>query len=291
MKKMRFIFIGCLLAVAAISLFTLTGGLSGREGQDGNMQTSPYRATNAGNPGRYGNDASGTKNNSVSGNPDRGSIKTNDVSTGKSVSKPVTSKINRVPSKNLSMPGAGGDLQTGANGRSTAPANTTDEAKRKIAGRYAHHPETRGQHGETRPNPDAIIARKEQDILKYYKDRTATADVVEETELREDGSQVQVQPNTNSTNTQQLSVNDNTENTIDSLAQQNVNSENIDHELQVKQLLAALAESNPPEVRLQAIYLLEDAEPSQVKNFLDDKNDLIRNEAERFVGILPQDYN
>jgi hypothetical protein len=49
-------------------------------------------------------------------------------------------------------------------------------------------------------------------------------------------------------------------------------------------------ENNSLAVRLQAIYLLADIEPGLVENFLNDKDDLIRNEAERIAGILPQDY-
>jgi hypothetical protein len=277
MKKTRFIFIGCLLAAAAISLLALMKVSPQQESQDSAMQTSsPHRATHngniTGNAGGYSNSTSGIRNKRVSDNPNRHGINTNGGGTG---------KINSTPSKNLSMSGAGGNLKTGLNGRSTATAKTTDKTKSDNAdGLYASN---RGQNGE----PEAILASKSQNNLKYYKDRTATAEVIEETESQADGSQVQL-----ITNTQQGSavITDNTENTIDSLAQQNLD-ENVDHELQVQQLLAALAESNPPEVRLQAIYLLEDTEPGQVKNFLDDKNDLIRTEAERFVGILPQDYN
>jgi hypothetical protein len=79
------------------------------------------------------------------------------------------------------------------------------------------------------------------------------------------------------------------ESKIEMLAEQNLHDEAVDPELRVKQLLATLAEDNPPEVRLQAIYLLADIDPNLVEGFLDDREDLIRYEAERIVGILPEE--
>lgn len=77
--------------------------------------------------------------------------------------------------------------------------------------------------------------------------------------------------------------------TVEMLANQNTSDKAVDPELQANQLLAALAENNPVDVRLQAIYLLADVAPDQVEKFLDDKEDIIRCEAERIVGILPKD--
>jgi hypothetical protein len=301
MEKKRFIFIGCLLVIAAISLFAMMQVSPQRENRDSDAQTSSaHQATNngtiTGNSGRNMNGTSGTKKDMpVSGNPDKLSNDTlnkiNGSGTDNSVSKPtasINSQINSASSKNLSISDANGNLPAGQNARSTVPAEiseTTDEAKTDNAkDLYANNPEAQGQDGETLPDAKAVLERKAQDILKYYKDRTAKAEVIETVTDGENGSQQQT--STTSTDTPAATADD----TVQSLAEQNLNSENIDHELQVKQILAALAESNPTEVRLQAMFMLADAEPDLVKNFLKDKDDLIRNEAERIVGILPQDY-
>jgi hypothetical protein len=77
--------------------------------------------------------------------------------------------------------------------------------------------------------------------------------------------------------------------TVEMLAEQSTSDNPADTKSQIDRLLAALADSNPVDVRLEAIYLLADVAPDQAKKFLDDKEDVIRCEAERIAGIIPQD--
>jgi hypothetical protein len=160
---------------------------------------------------------------------------------------------------------------------------------------YAGNPEVYGQDGKLLPFPEEVLAHKAQNILQN-KDREAKEAVVEsEIETREDGTEIELRTNSSQENTSPGAADTKTPaeavtDTVEKLADQSLHDDGaVDHDLQVKQLLAALAEDNPTEVRLQAIYLLADVKPDLVEKFLDDKDDLIRCEAERIVGILPEE--
>jgi len=187
--------------------------------------------------------------------------------------------------------------------RSMGPVGATDETEPNpvgIDGSRFNSPEVYGQNGEVLPSPEEVLARKAQSILRNYKDRKAEAVIISEevvgddyeTKLSEQSLKDDTGPDSANTgeHTETVATVTDVASTVEMLANQNTSDKAVDSELQVNQLLAALAESNPVEVRLQAIYLLADVAPDLVGKFLDDKEDIIRCEAERIVGILPQDY-
>ncbi|MFZ0034546.1 MAG: hypothetical protein WAK60_06115 [Sedimentisphaerales bacterium] len=296
MKKTHLIFIGCLLVAALLSLSVLKMVLRGRESQGGAAQrplAHHRHITNSdarvsGNPNGYderNNSIPETKSDVLvsDNNPDRhnnGTAKTPDSRPDTSLSKPKpaayanpVSKTDSGPSGDLSGPDNRGNVQIGRGDRSVVPAKTIDEPESDRAdsdGLYDNNPEVHGQNGEILPFPEEVLARKAQDILRYHGDRKADADIIEEDGLAHTEASDETAPEV-------------------SKAEKLTPDEAIDHDLQVKQLLAKLAEGNPTDVRLQAIYLLEDAAPKMVAKFLNDKDDVIRSEAERFAGILPKE--
>ena len=186
--------------------------------------------------------------------------------------------------------------------RSAAPVGTTDETESNpvgIGALYLNNPEVYGQDGELLPSPEDVLARKAKSILQNYKDRKVEAVIISEEVVGDDyetkpGEQsLKNDTGLDSANTGEHTVTvtnfTDVASTVEMLANQNTSDKAVDSESQTNQLLAALAENNPVDVRLQAIYLLADVAPDQVEKFLDDKEDVIRCEAERIVGILPQD--
>jgi hypothetical protein len=186
------------------------------------------------------------------------------------------------------------DLPVSQNHQSAAPVDATDETKSNsmesnpagidISWVYLNNPEIYGQNGEMLPSPEKVLASKAKSILENYKDRNAEGVIVSEELVGENQS--------GSADTESsVKVVTGVE-TVEMLAEQSTSDTDnpADAKLQTDRLLAALADSNPVDVRLQAIYLLADVAPDQTKKFLNDKEDVIRCEAERIAGILPQDW-
>jgi hypothetical protein len=182
----------------------------------------------------------------------------------------------------------------------TAPADVADDAESDqieidAEGPYADTAEIYGQDGELLPFPEEVRARKVQDILRYCSDKKTEAVIV----AAEGDDDYETEPGVHNLNDDtgldevdmEMFTKDvaDVESVIEMLAYQNLHDDAIDPQLQIDWLWAALAEDNPTEVRLQAIYLLADVDYELIEEFLDDPEDLIRYEAERLVGILPED--
>jgi hypothetical protein len=203
------------------------------------------------------------------------------------------------------------DLLVSQEHQSIAPAGATDEAKPDsmksnpdaidiLAMSYLNNPEVYGQNGELLPSPEKVLASKAKSILENYKDRNAEGVIISEEE-EIDGSETATTSGEHSSNegvspdsadmTGPAAVVADTATTVESLAEQHASASDnpADVKSQTDRLLAALAEGNPVDVRLEAIYLLADVAPDQAKKFLNDKEDVIRCEAERIAGIIPSD--
>jgi len=200
------------------------------------------------------------------------------------------------------------DLPVSQRHQSIVPAGATDETKSDsmesnpadidiIAMSYLNNPEVHGQNGELLPSPEKVLASKAKSILENYKNRNAEGVIISEEE-EIDGSETSSGQSSNdgvgsdsADMTGPATVVADTGITVESLAEQSTSdSDNpADTKSQTDRLLAALAEGNPVDVRLQAIYLLADIAPDQTKKFLNDKEDVIRCEAERIAGIIPHD--
>jgi hypothetical protein len=201
------------------------------------------------------------------------------------------------------------DLPVSQKDKSIAPAGATDEAKPDsiesnppdidvIAMSYLNNPEVHGQNGQLLPSPEKVLASKAKSILENYKDRNVEGIIISEEE-EIDGPEMsggQSSKDVVSSDSADMTapapvVAGATVITVESLAEQHASGTDTpaDTKSQTDRLLAALAEGNPVDVRLQAIYLLEDVAPDQVKKFLNDKEDLVRCEAERIAGIIPSD--
>jgi hypothetical protein len=181
--------------------------------------------------------------------------------------------------------------------KQTAPVDTANDATSDqiyADGLYADTAEIYGQDGEMLPFAEMVRARKAQDILRHYSDRKAKAVIIEA-----EGDDYETEPGmhnlSDDTDVDEVDMEvftegvDDVESVIEALAYLNLHDDTIDPELQIDRLWAALAQDNPPEIRLQAIYLLADIDSELIEEFLDDPEDLIRYEAERLVGILPED--
>ena len=199
------------------------------------------------------------------------------------------------------------DLPVSQRHQSITPVSATDETKSDsmglspeaidiIAMSYLNNPEVHGQNGQLLPSPEKVLASKAKSILENYKDRNTEGVIISEDE-EIDGSETT--SNGNSSNngvgsdsadmTGSTAVVTDTETTVESLAEQHASANPTDTKSETDRLLAALAEGNPVDVRLEAIYLLADVAPDQTKKFLNDKEDVIRCEAERIAGIIPHD--
>jgi hypothetical protein len=239
---------------------------------------------------------------------------------GRSLSEPVTfanpaSKIGMSPSQDLpvaqdkpnlnlpvgqkakTLPASEDkpDLSVSQGYQSIASVGATDETKSDsmesnpagidISWSFLNNPEVYGQNGELLPSPEKVLASKAKSILENYKDRNAEGVIISEEVVGENQS--------GSADTESfVEVVTSVEGTVAMLAEQSTSDTDnpADTKSQTDRLLAALADSNPVDVRLQAIYLLADVAPDQTKKFLNDKEDVIRCEAERIAGILPQDW-
>ncbi len=318
MKATRFI-LACLFIAGAFSLFALTKVLLKHGGQNDKAQVlSTHHITK--------NDVSVAQ---VSKGHNDNAPKTLDSRPNGPLSEPVAfanpaTEIGISPSKDLPVaedkpnlpvgPKAEDlsaseekpDLSVSRRHQSVAPVGATDETKSDsmesnpagidISWSYFNNPEVYGQNGEELPSPEKVLASKAKSILENYKDRNAEGVIISEEE-EIDGSEAM--PSGHSLNdgvspdsadmTGFTTEVTNTESTVEMLAEQSTSDDAADAKSRTDRLLAALADGNPVDVRLQAIYLLADAAPDQVEKFLDDKEDLIRCEAERIVGILPED--
>jgi len=194
---------------------------------------------------------------------------------------------------NLSVSEDKPDLSVSQNQQSITPVDATDETKSDsmesnhtgidISRVYLNNPEVYGQNGELLPSPEKVLASKAKSILENYKDRNAEGVIISEEVVGENQS--------GSADTESsVEVVTGVEGTVAMLAEQSASDDAADAKSQTDRLLAALADDNPVDVRLQAIYLLGDVAPDQAKKFLNDKEDVIRCEAERIAGILPQDW-
>ncbi len=199
------------------------------------------------------------------------------------------------------LPGA--DIEHGLSNRrdgQTALADVADDAASdqieiNAEGAYADTAEIYGQDGEMLPFPEEVRARKAQDILRYCSDKKTEAVII----AAEGDDDYETEPGVHNLNDDagldevdmEMLTKDvaDIESVIEMLAYRSLHDDAVDPQLQIDQLWAALAEGNPSEVRLQAIYLLADVAPDLVEEFLDDPEELIRYEAERLVGILPED--
>jgi hypothetical protein len=201
------------------------------------------------------------------------------------------------------------DLPVSQRHQSIAPAGATDETKSDsmesnpagidIGRVYLNNPEVHGQNGQLLPSPEKVLASKAKSILENYKDRNAEGVITSE---EEEGDDYETKPGEqglkDDTGLDSANTGEHTEtvttftdvaSTVEMLAEQSTSDNPADAKSRTAQLLAALADGNPVDVRLQAIYLLADVAPDEVGKFLNDKEDIIRCEAERIVGIIPQD--
>jgi hypothetical protein len=301
MKTVWFFVIICLLIAVASSLLVLVKVMPEQEKQNGETQVSTKKdvvvapvpeekSVNAPAPETLDNRPEGVLSES--------SVP---VAFANSASKTVTSPpqdspvAEDKPGLNLSVSqkpqglpvsGDSPDLSVSPEHQLAAPDKTADKTEPDridVDGLYAGNPAVRGQNGELLPSPEDVLARKAQSILENYKDRKAEGVIISEEVVGEaqSGSAVDIESSVEIV----IGVE-----TVETLAEQNTSDNAADAKPQTDRLLAALAEGNPADVRLQAIYLLADVAPDQVRKFLNDKDDLVRCEAERIVGVLPADY-
>ena len=136
-----------------------------------------------------------------------------------------------------------------------------------------------GQHRDVIGESEALAQERARIIISTYKDRTAEAQIVDGDAVgkelpatgvgRTDGSDV-------------VTI----DSITDTLAAQSTEAGD-DTGSRVDLLLGFLSSNQPQAVRLQALYLLADADESLVQNYMEDSDDLIRYEAERLAGFLP----
>jgi hypothetical protein len=308
MKAARFI-LACLFVAGAFSLFALTKVLLKHGGQNDKAQVlSTHQITLSGvSVAHASKENNGNAPETLDSHPDR------PLSDEAVAFANPASKIGISPSKdlpvaedkpNLNLPVGQRaealsvsedkpDLPVGQMHQSAAPVDATDETKSNsmesnhagidISWVYLNNPEVYGQNGELLPSPEKVLASKAQSILENYKDRNAEGVIISEEVVGENQA--------GSADTElSVEVVTSVEGTVAMLAEQSASDDAADAKSQTDRLLAALADSNPVDVRLQAIYLLADVAPDQTKKFLNDKEDIIRCEAERIAGILPQDW-
>lgn len=321
MKIARFILIACCFLTLVLSLFTLTRVLSERAGQDGEVQVlTKSDVFVADDPNGHNNGTSKTVNSHsimpsselvASANP----TSQVDISLSEDLSVSNDKPNLLADQKNQpivtvdstdemeSRPVVIDDSYTNGPevyGQYGEELPSPDEMKLRpvvIDDSYTDSPEVYGQYGEELPSPEILRAYKAQSILQYYSDRTAEAVIIvtEEGEADDYGAEPTMHSLSDDIGLDAADMKmfaegfADVESVIEMLAEQNLCDEVIDPELQINRLLVALAEDNPSEIRLQAIYLLADAAYELVEEFLDDPEDLIRYEAERLVGIFPED--
>ena len=322
MKAARFIIlITGLLITTVLALLVFTGVWPGQTGQNSKVKSNVFVANVPDNnhtddvsimlKEHFGNNSSET----LSSRPDTPPADiavahaSKDMSPSKGLpvadNKPDLSLPVGQRAEALSASQDKPDLPVSQGFQSIAPVGATDKTKSDsmesnpagidIGGSYFNNPEVYGQNGELLPSPEKVLASKAKSILENYKDRNAEGVIISEEVV--DGSETT--SNGNSSNdgvgpdsadmTGPATVVTGTATTVEMLANQNTSDNPADTKSQTDRLLAALADGNPVDVRLQAIYLLADVAPDQVEKFLNDKEDVIRCEAERIVGILPVD--
>lgn len=119
----------------------------------------------------------------------------------------------------------------------------------------------------------SIHATYVSDILKYYGSRSVQAVETESDSEDRGGGGVKKED---------------IENAVNQLAQTSIEDAQ-DAEETVATLQDALKVTSPPEVRLQALYLLYNLNPIKVCDYLYDQDPLIKYEAEHLVGLLPKE--
>jgi len=323
MKAARFILITGLLITTVLALLVFTGVWPEQTGQNSKVKSNVFVANVPDNnhtddvsimlKEHFGNNSSET----LSSRPDTppADIAVAHASKDMSPSKGLPVAENK-PNLNLpvgqraealSASEDKPDLPVSQGPQSIAPVGAADETKLDsmisnpvgIGGSYFNNPEVYGQNGELLPSPEKVLASKAKSILENYKDRNAEGVIVSEEIVGDDSeamsSEQSLKDNTglDSANTgehtEAVTTSTDVASTVEMLAEQNTSDNAADTKAQTDRLLAALAEGNPVDVRLEAIYLLADVAPDQAKKFLNDKEDVIRCEAERIVGILPVD--
>jgi|GEM_PF-3389191 len=306
MKATRFI-LACLFVAGAFSLFALTKVLLKHGGQNDKAQVlSTHQITQSDlSVAQASKENNGNAPKTLDSHPDR-SLSDEAVAFANPASKigispskdlPVSSVSEGKPSlpvgqKAETLPASQDkpDLPVSQNHQSAAPVGAADETKSDsvesnpfdIGRLYFNNPEVYGQNGELLPSPEKVLASKAQSILENYKDRNAKGVILSEEVVGE----TQSGPSDTESPAEVVTGVE----TVEMLAEQSTSDDAADVKSRTDRLLAALADDNPVDVRLQAIYLLADAAPDQVKKFLNDKEDVVRCEAERIVGILPQDW-
>jgi hypothetical protein len=304
MKATRFI-LACLFVAGAFSLFALTKVRPEQGEQNGAAQVLTERNVSVAQASKENN---GNAPETLDSRPDR-SLSDEAVAFANPASKIGMSPSQDLPvaedKPNLNLPVGQKaealpasqdkpDLSLSQGHKSIAPVGATDETKSDsvesnpagidIGWVYLDNPEVYGQNGELLPSPEKVLASKAQSILENYKDRNAKGVIISE--------EVEGETQSGPSDTESPAEVVTGVETVEMLAEQSTSDTDnpADTKSQTDRLLAALADSNPVDVRLQAIYLLADVAPDQTKKFLNDKEDLIRCEAERIAGILPQDW-
>lgn len=299
MKTVWFFLVICLLVAVATSLLVFVKVMPEQQGQDSGTQISTKREVVAAHALEENN---GNATETLDSRPD-GVLSEGPVALANPASKTVTSPPQDSPvaedkpglnlpvgqkAENLSVSEEKPDLSVSR--KQVDAVAATDGKKSNAAGSNPagingmsfYGPEAYGQNGELLPSPEDVLVRKAQSILENYKDRKAEGVIISEEVVGENQSGT---ADTESPAEVVAGVA-----TVETLAEQSTSDNAADVKPQTDRLLAALAEGNPADVRLQAIYLLADVAPDQVKKFLNDKDDLVRCEAERIVGVLPTDY-
>ena len=317
MKKARFVLIAVLLITAVLALLVFTGVRPEQGRQNSTAQVLTKRDAVVAHASKENNG-----NAPATFNSRPGKSLSKPVAHASPASKIDISPFQNLPAtqdkSNLKLPvdqkaeamfASQGkpDLPVGQKEKSITLAGATDETKSNstesnpagidISWSYFNNPEVHGQKGELLPSPEKVLASKSKSILENYKDRSAEGVIISEEE-EIDGPETSSGQSSNdgvgtglADMTGSATVVADTVTTVESLAEQSQNTSDnpADIKSQTARLLAALAESNPVDVRLQAIYLLADVAPDQTKKFLNDKEDVIRCEAERIAGIIPHD--
>ncbi len=318
MKTARFILITVAIIATVLALLVFTGVWPEQTGQNSKAKSDVFVANvsddnHAGDVSitldeHLGNDSSETLSNNADTPPAETAVADASPASDLPVARDKPGLNLPVSQKGEAMFASEGrpDLPGSQSQQSVASADATDKTKSDsvkldsagidIGLLYLNNPEVRGQNGELLPSPEKVLASKAQSILENYKDRNVEGVIISEEE-EIDGPETTSSGQSSDDGvgsdsadmTGSATVVTDTETTVESLAEQSDSDNAADTKSQTDRLLAALAEGNPVDVRLQAIYLLADVAPDQTKKFLNDKEDVIRCEAERIAGIIPQD--
>jgi hypothetical protein len=320
MKAARFILITGLVIATVLALLVFTGVWPGQTGQNSKVKSNVFVANVPDNnhtddvsimlKEHLGNNSSET----LSSHPDTppADIAVAHASKDMSPSKGLPVAQDK-PNLNLPVGQRAEalsafqdkpDLPVSQGQQSIASVGAADETKLDsmisnpvgIGGSYFNNPEVYGQNGELLPSPEKVLASKAKSILQNHKDRNAEGVIISEEVVGDDSTSGGQSLNdgvgpASADMTGPAAVVTGTGTTVESLAEQSTSDTDnpADTKAQTDRLLAALAEGNPVDVRLEAIYLLADVAPDQAKKFLNDKEDVIRCEAERIAGIIPHD--